>query len=552
MKRIGLWAGPLLFVAALFYWPLANILGEGLGQDWLRTFAEPRVLSAIWFTVWQAVLSTAICILLGIPGAYVLYRKKFRGQKLLRAIITVPLVLPTIVVAISFASFRSMHEIYRTLGLDLIVDVFVDNPIYWIIVAHVFVNYSIAVRTIGGVWVTMDNETEEAAELAGAGRLRTLVSITLPQLKPAVVSAAALIFLFCATSYGIILILGGGLVHSVETEIASAATQFLDLPKAAALAIMQTLLTVAAFTYSENITKGAIGIEQVDEGNAHPPLDKRDWLATTITFVTIGFLTLMPILVVLARAFVHGDGGFGLENFANLSGRGDRDLLNISVGQAALNTLRNVSISTLIAVTLGTLSAYLLSRPIRGKNLKARKFVNRVIDISLLLPMGISSVVLGFGFLISFGGGPLPLRSSWLIVPLVQALMALPLVIRLIYPALVSIGSDHREAASTAGANARQTWWHIESRMIRTVIVTAIGYALVVSIGEFGAASLLAYGDQATLPTVLYALISRPGSTNYGMAMAVTAILILLTFALVSAVTFRKKPRRHSSRSALS
>ncbi len=534
MKRLALWAGPLLFVAVLFYWPLGSIIGVGLSGDWLQTLVAPQVSSAIWFTLWQAALSTAICIVLGIPGAYVLYRKRFSGQKLLRAIITVPLVLPTIVVAISFSSFRGLP------------------PILLIIVAHVFVNYSIAVRTIGGVWATIDNETEEAAELAGAGRFRTLISITLPQLKTAVVSAGALIFLFCATSYGIILILGGGLVNSVETEIASAATLFLDLPKAAALAILQTLLTIAAFAFSESITKGAIGIEQVDEGGPRPQLDKRDWLATAVTFTTIALLTLMPILVVLVRAFVHADGGLGLANFVNLAGRGDRDLLNISVGQAALNTLRNVSISTTISITLGTFSAYLLSRPIRGKRVFAQKFVNRVLDIGLLLPMGISSVVLGFGFLITFGGGPLPLRSSWLIVPLVQALMALPLVIRLVYPALISIGNDHREAASTAGANAGQTWWHIESRMIRTVIVTAIGYALVVSIGEFGAASLLAYGDQATLPTVLYALISRPGSTNYGMAMAVTAILISMTFVLVSAVSFRKKPQHRPSQNAVS
>jgi thiamine transport system permease protein len=129
-----------------------------------------------------------------------------------------------------------------------------------------------------------------------------------------------------------------------------------------------------------------------------------------------------------------------------------------------------------------------------------------------------------------------------LVVPLVQALLALPLVIRLIYPALISIGSDQREAASTAGASASQTWWLIESPMIRGVITTAIGYALIVSLGEFGAASLLAYGDQATLPTVLYQLISRPGSSNYGMAMAVSAMMILLTLALVFVVSLRKKP----------
>ena len=544
MKRIGLWAGPLLFVAALFYWPLANILGIGFSGEWLATYLEPQTLSAIWFTFWQAIVSTAICLLIGIPGAYVLYRKRFAGQKFWRALITVPLVLPSIVVAIIFASFRSEHQIYQDLGLGF----FYENSIYWIIGAHVFINFSLIVRSVGGVWANMDNETEEAAELAGAGRLRTLISITLPQLRPALVSASALVFLFCFSSYGIVLILGGGLVHSIETEIATAALQFLDVQKASALAILQTVFTVIAFSIAESISKKPIGIAQVDESTHQPALDRRDWLATSITAAVVIGLVAIPLALVLAKAFTV-NGSFGFENFANLAGRGDRDLLNISVLQATLNTLRNVAISATLSVAIGGAVSYLLTR---NRKTRRARVSNRVLDILFLMPVGISSVVLGFGYLVTFGSGILPIRSSWLVVPLVQALMATPLVVRIIYPALASIGSDHREAAALAGAGSSQTWWHIEVGIIRNVIMTAIGFAVVASIGEFGAASLLAYGDQATLPTVLYALISRPGSTNYGMAMAVTAILILLTFALVSAVTFRKKPKRHSSRSVLS
>ncbi|MEY4423869.1 MAG: hypothetical protein RLZZ258_972 [Actinomycetota bacterium] len=522
-KRLALWAAPLLFVAVLFYLPLGRILGLGLSSEWLQIFLQSETADAIWFTVWQAALSTLICLLLGIPGAYILYRRRFFGQRFIRALITVPLVLPTIIVAIAFSNFRDLPAI----------------PV--IIAAHVFVNYSITVRTIGGVWATMDNETEEAAELAGAGRFRTLISISLPQLKPAVVSAAALTFLFCSTSYGIILVIGGGLVHSVETEIALSAVQLLDLPKASALALFQTLLTVVAFTISENIVKTSIGIEQVDEGSPKPSIDRRDWAAVAFTVMPLLILIVSPLVLVLSKAFMF-DGAFSIQNFVNLSTRGDRQLLNISVAQATLNTLRNVVISTGLAVGLGTLAAWLLSRPSKTR---VQHLIQTCMDVLFLLPMGISSVVLGFGYLISFGSGPIPLRESWLVIPLVQALMALPLVIRLVYPALLSIGNDHREAASTAGANASQTWWHIESRMIRNVILTAIGYALIVSIGEFGAASLLAYGDQATLPTVLFALISRPGQTNYGMAMAVSACLILLTLAMVFAVSLRKRPSLH-------
>ncbi len=521
LKRSAMWAVPLLFVGVLFAWPLINILQLGLTGNWLQSLAEQQTLDAVWFTIWQALVSTLICLVLGVPGAYLLYRKSFAGQKLLRALVTVPLVLPTIVVAIAFVGFR-------------------DLPAIWLIIlAHVFINYSITVRSVGGVWAGMDFETEEAAALAGAGRLRILWSISLPQLRPAVVSAASLTFLFCATSFGIILVLGGGLIRSIETEISVAALQFLDLPKAAALALIQTLLTVLAFTVSERFAKGAIGLEQVDEGGQKPGLDKRDWLAVLVSVAPIAGLIGWPIAQVIVKAFTF-NGVLSTQNFENLATRGERDLLNLTVAQAAGNSLRNALIAAAISMTIGTLVAYLLSRP---KGTKMAHLSNRALDTLFLLPMGVSSVVLGFGYLISFGGGPLPLRSSWLIVPLVQALMATPLVIRLIYPALISIGSEQREAAATDGASAAQTWWLIETPMIRGVIATAAGFALVVSIGEFGAASLLAYGDQATLPTILYALISRPGPVNYGMAMAVCALLILLTLILVLAVSFRGSNR---------
>ena len=535
-KRLWLWVIPLLFIAVLFYWPLLKIIGLGLSSNWFEIYFEPATLKAIWFTIWQAALSTLIALVIGIPGAYVLYRKRFFGQRFIRALITVPLVLPTIVVAIVFSSFRAEHKIYEQIGLGF----FFENSIYWIIAAHVFVNYSLVVRTLGGVWATMDNETEEAAALAGAGRLRTTLAITLPQLKPAIVSAAALTFLFCSSSYGIILILGGGLVESVETQIASAALQFLDLNKAAALALLQTAITVIAFSISESIAKHPIGIEQVHESSRKPRIDARDWPALTVTAVAVVALISMPMIVLLAKAFTF-DGALSLQNFLNLAGRGERELLNISVWQATLNTLRNVAISASLAVGLGSLVSYLLSRTHRNRR---AKFLNRTLDLLFLIPVGISSVVLGFGYLITFGGGPLPLRASWLVVPIVQSLMALPLVIRLIYPALISIGSEHREAASLAGANSRQTWWHIESGIIRNVILTAIGFALIAGIGEFGAASLLAFGDQATLPTVLFALISRPGAENFGMAMAVCAIMIVLTFVLVFSVSAQRPRRR--------
>ncbi len=505
-----------MFVAVLFYWPVTEVTVLGLSGDWLTQLLEPKTLAVIWFTLWQAAVSTIVTIVVSIPSAYLLYRRSFPGHRIVNALITVPFVLPSIVVAVGFTVFRSVHEFYQGLGLTFLAD-----PVYWIVAAHVFVNYSIAVKTIGGVWATLDSDTESAAELDGAGRIRTLVSVSLPQLRPAIFSAAALIFLFSATSFGIVLVLGGGQVQTIETAIFFGATQRLDLELAAALVLAQTLITALAFMVGTKLAGGTFGLEQVFEGGRKPKVDRRDFLAVVFSvFIWVGLLA-MPLILVLAQAF-NSKGSFSLDNFANLGTRGARDLLNITFVQAAGNSVRNMLIAAAIAFVLGTLIAWLLTRT-----------KVRWLDLVFLIPLGISSVVLGFGFLVAFDADWFPLRSGWLIVPLAQALIALPMVIRLVYPALVSLGKEPIEQAQLDGASSFQVWRFIESKMIRGVLLTALGFAAIISIGEFGASSFLANGSQATIPTLLYRLISRPGEQNFGMAMAVSAILILLSALVV-------------------
>ena len=526
LTRKILWAIPLVFVAVLFYWPISEVFILGLSGNWLELLLEPKTLSIVWFTLWQAIISTLVTVLVAIPGAYLLYRRSFPGQQLIKALITVPFILPSIVVAVGFTVFRNVHEFYLGLGLTFLAD-----PFYWIIAAHIFVNYSIAVKTIGGVWATLDSEIESAAELDGAGRLRTLVSISLPQLRPAVYSAAALIFLFSATSFGIVLVIGGGQVQTIETAIFFAATQRLDLELAAALVLAQTLITVVAFMVGTQLSKGSFGLEQVFEGVRKPNVDRRDLVAVVVSVAIWVGLLAMPLILVLVESFTVR-GAFGFDNFANLGTRGARDLLNISFVDATGNSIRNMAIAALIAFALGTVISWLLTRT---------KYL--ILDLAFLLPLGVSSVVLGFGFLVSFDAEWFPLRSSWLIVPLAQALIALPMVIRLVYPALIALGKEPIEQAQLDGATPWQTWRFVESKIIRSVLLTALGFAAIISIGEFGASSFLANGSQATVPTLLYRLIARPGEQNYGMAMAVSAILVVLSALTVYVVSRVPKER---------
>ncbi|MEN9956632.1 MAG: hypothetical protein RIR46_240 [Actinomycetota bacterium] len=534
-KRLGLWAIAVAVIGVLFYLPMVRVLAQGLVGDWHATLAEPRVLDAIWFTTWQAALSTLICLVMGLPAAYVLYRRRSPGARVLRALLTVPFALPTIVTAIGFTVFRTQDVWHGGTAADS----FFDNPVTWIIAAHIFVNFSVITRVVGSTWVSQSPDIEEAAALAGAGRFRIFWSISLPQLRPALVSAAFTVFLYCTASYGLILVLGGGLVNSIETEIAIAANQFLDLQEAGTLALFQTLLSVAVFAISTTGSRSKIGFDVQDIDDGKKAIDRRDLPVVVITWVSI-LLTLAPLTLIVHRAFTDEAGMLTLDYFAALGTNGARDLLDITIGQAALNSLRNVVVATLLAGVIGTLVAYLLSRPAKTRGLR---LANRMLDIVFLLPLGVSTIVLGLGYLITFGSGWFALRSSWLVVPLVQGLMALPLVVRIVLPALQASSDEMGEQAATDGAGDLTAFFKVELPMAREAVSAAFGYAAIVSIGEFGAASLLAYGDQATLPTVLYQLVSRPGGDNYGMAMAMSAIVIALTYAVVFASSLPAKNR---------
>ncbi len=543
-KRTLQWAVPIFVIGVLFYWPMVRVLSQGLVGNWLATLAEPRVSSAIWFTVWQAVLSTLLCLLLALPAAYVLYRKRTPGARILKALLTIPFALPTLITAIGFTAYQN-QGVWQS---GWAADSWLNNPISWIIMAHVFVNFSVITRTVGSTWSSHSHDSEEAAALAGAGRFRIFWSISLPLLRPAIVSSIFTVFLYCSASYGLVLVLGGGQVNSIETEIAVAATQFLDLQEAGALAICQTILSIGAFAISNSGSRSKIGFDVQDSGTPKHALDWRDWPVALITWLSIAF-TLIPLLLILQRAFVDGAGNPTFDNFLALTTSGTRDLLDVTIGQAALNSLRNVLVATLLAGVVGTMAAYLLTRPVKSR---VQRYLTRMLDVAFMLPLGVSSIVLGFGYLLTFGDGWLPLRASWLVVPLIQGLLALPLAIRIIQPAFHAIGAELGEQASTDGANAFNTFFKIELPLAKQSVGAAFGYAAIISIGEFGAASLLSYGDQATLPTVLYQLISRPGGQNYGMAMAIAAIVIALTFAVVfaSSLTTRSRNRRRPMRVA--
>lgn len=524
-RRAALLAAPVAFLLVFFVWPVANIVGEGLRDDsgWdlagvAEVLGDAALRHVAWFTLWQAAASTALTLLVALPAAHVLARYEFRGRRAVQALATVPFVLPTVVVGSAFLALVGPRG---PLGVDL------EGTVWAILLAHVFFNHAVVVRTVGGLWEGLDPRTEEAARLLGASRWRVLWEVTLPALRPAIASAVAITFLFTFTSFGVVRILGGAGHATLEVEIYRQTADLLDLPVASVLALLQ-LSAVAALLMVQDRLEHRRAVVAVALGGSRRrrPRSALDRLWVAGNLAVLALLVGGPLVMLVERSF-HAGRGRGLEAWRQLGDRGRTSGLFVSPLEAVGNSLRFAVAATVIAVVLGGLAAAALTRS-GGR-------VARTVDAALLLPLGTSAVTVGFGFLIALDE-PVDLRASPWLVPLAQALVALPFVVRTMTPVLRSIDDRLREAAAVLGASPAQVWREVDLPLVRRALLVAAGFAFAVSLGEFGATTMIARADAPTVPVAIDRLLGRPGPLNVAQAFALSVVLMVLTSVAVLAV----------------
>ena len=420
---------PLAALAVFFVLPLAGMVARGFVTDGhldvagvLEVLARPRVHRVLWFTLWSAAVATVCTVLLGLPVAYALHRLHFPGRGLLRAFVLMPFVMPTVVVGVAFRTLLASSGPLGRLGLD-------GSPVA-IVAAMVFFNLAVVVRTVGSLWAGLDRRREEAAAALGATPLQVLRTVTLPALLPGVVSAASVVFLFCATAFGVVLTLGGLRYATVETEIYLLTTQLLDLKGAAALSVLQ-LVVVTLLLYGAQRTRAGRehALARTAERDAIRRPRRRDLPALVITALVLAFLA-APLATLVLRSLRVGD-GWGLGHYRDLATTGAGGALLVPASTALANSWRVAVDATLLALLLGGLVSAVVSRLPRAAG--QRRAV-AVLDSVFMLPLGVSAVTIGFGFLVTLDRPPLDLRSSPVLVPIAQAMVALPLVVRTLAP----------------------------------------------------------------------------------------------------------------------
>lgn len=546
-----LWLAPLIYLLVFYFYPLAAILGASFTRsagDWLAPFIQLvnsiYLLKVIGFTFYQAILSTLLTLMVGIPGAYLMARYEFPGKSLLRALTGVPFVLPTLVVAAAFNALLGSQG-WVNMGLMSVFNL-EKPPVQFtytlgaILLAHVFYNTTIVLRTVGDFWSHLDPRLTQAAGMLGANSWQALRKVTLPLLLPAIATASLLVFIFDFTSFGVILVLGGPRFTTLEVEIYNQTVALFNLPLAATLALIQLACTLALTVVYTHLAR-RISRPLSLRPQAYTLRKLQSWRERILAFGLIGLLVILmvaPLAALVARSVTrvdtgmrlppgqeqvsNGSSGFTLDYYRELNINRRQSLFYIPPAASIGISLGYGVATVLLSLALGLPAAWALAR-------RQDSWINRALEPVLMLPLGTSAVTLGLGFIISLSHPPLNLISSPWLVPLAHTLVAFPFVVRSLVPSLRSIRPRLHQAAAVMGANAVQIFRAIDLPMAGRAVLVAATFAFTISLGEFGATALLARPEYPTVPVAIYRLLSQPGAVNYGQALALSTILMVIT-----------------------
>jgi len=553
-QSIALWFVPVLFLGIFFFIPLGKIINlSGIFQHGLQlTQGEwGAVVRPLTFTIFQAVVSTVLTLCIGIPGAYVLSHFRFTGRELIKAALIVPFILPTVVVASCFNSLLGPHGMINELLMTIFhlqsPPIALLNSFWAIILGHIFYNTSLVILVVGEAWSKMNPNYETSARVLGANRFQTALHITFPLLTPSVLASSLLVFIFDFTSFGVVLLLGGPAFATLEVEIFIQATQMLNLRLATVMSLIQIVMTLGLAAVYAGVSHGQSFelTPHFKRGEAlkSSPFPQKIFSLGVLTVLFMFFFT--PLIALVTRSMTSYQSGSSIgipffggaswsyysELFINRHG----SLFYVPPYEAVFNSLLFATITVFITLPLGVLIVLALRQPHR---------INRILDPLIMLPLGSSAVTLGLGLLLAFNTTALYKIPFPVLLPIAHGLVALPLVVRIIQPAIDAIPVNLAFSARILGADRWHVLRDIEFPLLKQPVIVSSIFAFSVSLGEFGATTFLNRPDYPTIPIVIYRFLTHPGQVNYGQAMAMSTILMVLCILSILCIQLTDQTNR--------
>ncbi len=522
-----------LFISYIF--PLFSIFKQTIAfgrKDF--SLNMPLLVKTLKFTFKEAFLSTVITMAAGLLCAYVFSTYKFPGKRICMSVITVPFMLPTVVVAAGMNAWLGPKGVLNTLLMRVFsletAPLRVMNTYGIIIFTHVFYNTSLVIRMVSNSWKLIDKNIILAAKNLGGRAKDVFFEIIFPLLRPSLISAALLTFLFDFTSYGVVLLMGGPKYKTLEVEISYQTLQVLDLKTAGVLSLIQMVITLLIVFWERRLKVSEIRFSTVKvfDENLRPAKKIGERLTVAVIIGIVMLITILPMFSLLFRSFyvpgsdVRGTGagtGFSLIYYKSLFINERNSYFFVRPGKAIFYSFLNAFYCSMTTLIAGMMICILV------RSNRSWRFLNSFI----LLPIGTSAVTLGLGYLIAYRKS---LTSGW-ITPLAHSIVVLPFVIRTLQPAVEHIPPTMWQSAALLGAKPLDILRKIDLPILRRSIINSIVFSFTISMGEFGATSFLTRPERPTLPVAIYNYLSKPGGLNYGQAMAMSSILLVISIAAI-------------------
>lgn len=497
------------------------------------------------FTFLQAFISTVVSVLIALPGAYIIANYRFRGKRLIKAISVIPFVLPSILVVLGFVIFYGNSGLINQLLMKLFN--LEEGPIKIlytfgaVILAHAFYNFPIALGLISSFWEQLPISYNHAAMTLGAKKRSVFRTVTLPRLIPPILSAATLIFLFCFSSFVILLVLGGGpKFTTMEVEIYRRARMSLDLEGAATfslISIFLTLIIVAIYIWTQRLVAHQEEIELLNEKNLEKSL-KTVWGKIGVALYTL-FATLFvlgPLGAIIYNSFTYTPSRSGKTVFTL---RWYKQLFNIeSTSSSMMSVALSAIILSLIIAAITTIVSLIFTTMLSAKLRNDKIKGSLATELFAMLPMAVSSVIIGLGYYLIASSLQLGNIGARILVILAHVVIVSPFILRSILPEYRKVSFTYSQASFTLGANVARTFWLVELPLLRSALITGGAFAFAISLGEINATLVLADSSLVTIPIVMYRLI---GSYNFAGAAALGSVLIVLCAIIFFLTELAKK-----------
>ncbi len=522
---------PVAILIIFVVLPVSYVIIIGIMDDpvgaFITTLSSPVTQRTIIFTVLQALASTLLAVILGLPGAFLLTRLEFRGKSLVRALILVPFVLPPIVVVVGFLRMFGRGGIIDSFLMLLagsgqsVIDL--SSGIFGIVLAHTFYNIPLIILLVSASLIRLNPEVEESAEILGVSNWQKFRHIIFPHIRRSLFAASILVFLFCFMSFPIVLALGQSRLMTIEVQIFHAFRE-LDYAGASTLALMQLLVTLSlAYIY---IKAGSSDNEYMGSTSEIKTLSFQKmpmrYKVTSIVYSLLIIVLVTGPFIAIIESSIYDPyvGEFTLRGFANL--------LSTGIGGGLLPLMNSLMYST-----LATLLTLFLAIPLAYSHRSKTYGVSSTLSSLTLLPLGISSITLAYGLMIAITV-PLGLTTyPWPIIVIAQTIIGLPFAVRAIEVSLQNIDPEILDQATVLGASRFQRLFFVELPLVAPGMLVGAVFAFAMAIGEMSATLFIALPQNITLSIAIYQYLGVRKFVEAGASAFVIAMVCFFAFLIL-------------------